>query len=191
MGGLVRAVVALVAALALAFLAPAAVYADEPGESDEAKVLVLQAIALLVNTPDDMMAIEERVGDALEAPHKEGVDLAMVQQAADALGADDMDRAKELLQSAIGAGPYVGTGVPEPVREASGEPGRPAFAVAGESGTTVVLDAYDPDRGLDRGEVVLLVLSVVVLLGGVLLSWRLRPADTVRQLRRTAVSKEA
>jgi hypothetical protein len=30
--------------------------ADEPGESDEARVLVLQAIALVVNTPDDMMA---------------------------------------------------------------------------------------------------------------------------------------
>jgi len=190
MGGLVRALAALTAALALTFLAPAAAYADEPGESDEAKALVLQAIALMVNTPDDMMAIEERVGDALEASDKEGVDLDMVQQAADALDTGDMRRARDLLQSAIGAGPYVGTGVPEPVREGSGQPGIPAFAVAGESGTTVVLDAYQPDGGLDRGEVVLLVLSVVVLLGGVLLSWRLRPADTVRQLRRAAAKEE-
>jgi hypothetical protein len=48
--------------------------ADEPGESDEARVLVLQAIALVVNTPDDMMAIDERITDALEAPKPEGVD---------------------------------------------------------------------------------------------------------------------
>jgi hypothetical protein len=185
-----RICVAIGAAVALTLLTPGAVHADEPGESDEAKVLVLQAIALIVNTPDDMMAIEERIGDALEAPHVEGVDLDMVEQAAAALDAGDHGQARDLLQSAIGAGPYVGTGVPGAIREASGEPGAPAYAVGAQAGTAVVLDAYQPEGGLDRGEVVLLVLSVSVLLGGALLSWRLRPADTVRQLRRAAALRE-
>ena len=172
------------AALTLAVWVPTVARADEPGESDQAKVLVLQAIALIVNTPGDAMAIDERIGDAVEAPHTEGVDMDLVRQAADAANGGDLRRARELLQSAIGAGPFVGTGVPEPIRDSSGEPGRPAYAVGGEAGTAVVLDEFRPGRGLDGGETVLLILSVAAVAGGLLLAWRLRPADTVRRLRR-------
>lgn len=187
--GLVAAVVAAVLAL---WAGPAA--ADEQGESDEARVLVLQAIALIVNTPDDMHMIEERVNDALQAPHKEGVDMASVEQAAQALEAGDLQRTRELLQTAIGAGPFVGSGAPKPIGETSGEPGRPAFAVGAEAGTTVVLDDYTPDKGLNGGEVVMLVLSVAVLAVGAWMAWRFRPPETVHQLRRfaaTGASKEA
>ncbi len=131
------------------------------------------------------------IGDALEAPDQDGVDPDLVEQAAAAFDAGDLRRTRDLLQSAIGAGPYFGTGVPEPVREGSGEPGQPAFAVAGESGTTVVLDAYEPDTGLNGGEWILLAMSVVALAGGVLMSWWLRPADSVRQLRRATRSGQA
>jgi hypothetical protein len=62
-----------VAAMFVLWAGPAAAH---EGESDEARVLVLQAIALIVNTPDDMHMIEERINDALEAPHKEGVDMS-------------------------------------------------------------------------------------------------------------------
>lgn len=189
MGVLRRGLLALGAALVMVVVAPGVAVADEPGESDEAKVLVLQAIALVVNTPDDMMAIEERIHDALEAPDKAGVDLTLVEQAAAALDGDDMTKTRELLQSAIGAGPYVGTGVPEPVREASGEPGRPAFASGAQTGTTVVLDSFEPSNRPDGGDIVLLVLSGAAILLGAFLSWRLRPADTVRQLRRAAASR--
>lgn len=160
--------------------APAA--ADEPGESDESRVLVQQAIALIVNTPDDHMAIAERIDDALEAPHAEGVDLATVEKAKDALAAGDLALTRSLLQTAIGAGPYVGEGVPPKVGETSGEPGKPA--VGAETGTSVVLDEFDPAGDLDGGDLTLLGLSVLAIVAGLLLVWRFRPEDTVRQLRR-------
>lgn len=181
-----------VAAVLMLWTGPAA--ADEPGESDEARVLVLQAIALIVSTPNDMHMIEERVEDAIQAPHQEGVDMASVEKATTALEEGDLQRTRELLQVAIGAGPFVGSGVPKPIGETSGEPGRPAFAVGAESGTSVVLDAYRSDTALNGGEVVLLILSVAVIAVGVLMAWRFRPPETVRQLRRAApsgASKEA
>jgi hypothetical protein len=177
-------VVAVTVVLAL-WARPAAAH---EGESDQARVLVLQAIALIVNTPDDMHMIEERVEDALDAPHQEGVEMADVEQAADALEEGDLRRTRELLQTAIGAGPVVGSGVPKPIGETSGEPGLPAFAVGAESGTTVVLDEYRPDRGLNGGEVIMLVLSVAVIAVGAVMAWRFRPPVTVHQLRRFAAS---
>jgi hypothetical protein len=181
---------AAVAAVLALWAAPAA--ADEPGESDEARVLVLQAIALIVNTPDDMHMIEERTNDALEAPHTEGVDMGSVEQAAAALEEGDLQRTRELLQTAIGAGPFVGSGEPKSIGETSGEPGMPAAGA--EAGTTVVLDEYTPDSGLNGGEVVMLVLSVAVIAAGAWMAWRFRPPETVHQLRRAApsgASKEA
>jgi hypothetical protein len=191
MHSLLRTWAVLMAALALAVGVPALAHADETGESDQAKVLVLQAIAMLVNEPDDVMAVEERIGDALEAPDTEGVDLAMVEQAAAALEDSDLRRTRDLLQSSIGAGPYLGTGVPPSIRQTSGEPGAPAYAVGTETGTAVVLDPYRPDRGLNGGETALLIISIAAIAGGVVLAWRVRPADTVRQLRRTAPGEEA
>ena len=190
MSAIGRAVAATVSAAVLVFPAgPAA--ADEPGESDEARVLVLQAIALIVNTPDEMHEIEERIEHAVEAPHTEGVDLEGVEQAMATLMEGDLQRTRELLQIAIGAGPFVRPGVPEPVGETSGEPGRPAFPVGAEAGTTVVLDEYRPDTGLDGGDVVLLVVAVAAMAAGALLAWRFRPPESVRQLSRVAASKEA
>lgn len=164
--------------------------ADEPGESTESRVLVQQAIALIVNTPDDRMAIEERISDALEAPDTEGADLATVEKAKAALAADDLDQTRSWLQVAIGAGPYLGNGVPPKVGETSGQPGKPA--VGGESGTSVVLDELDPSGNLGGSDVVLLGLSTVAIAAGLLLAWRFRPEDTVRQMRlRAQTEKEA
>jgi hypothetical protein len=191
MGAVGRAVVTTAAIAVLALSArPAA--ADEPGESDEARVLVLQAIALIVNTPDEMHEIEERVEHAMEASHKEGVDLERVEQAMAALEDGDLQGTRELLQTAIGAGPFVGPGVPEPVGETSGEPGRPAFPVGAEAGTTVVLDEYRPDTGLDGGDVVVFAVAVATMAAGALMAWWFRPPASVRQLKRAApASKEA
>lgn len=180
----------------LAFAACAAVFsmvvhvppavADEPAESDESRVLVQQAIALIVNVPDDPMAIGERIDDALEAEDTEGTDLAYVEKARAALSDGDLEQSRDLLETAIGAGPYVDQGVPPAIGEISGEPGQPSFAVGSESGTTVVLDELAPGADLDGGNGLLLALSGLVFVAGLLLAWRFRPEDTVRQLRRRA-----
>ena len=180
-----RCVLAVAVAAVFVLWAGPAV-ADEPGESDEARVLVLQAIALIVNTPDDMHVIEERINDALEAPHKEGVDMSYVERGFAAFEEGDLQRTRELLQTAIGAGPFVGSGAPKSIGETSGEPGRPAAGA--ESGTTVVLGTYTSDKALNGGEVVVLVLSVVLIAVGAWMAWRFRPPETVRQLRRAALS---
>jgi hypothetical protein len=52
----------------------------------------------------------------------------------------------------------------------------------------VVLDAYTPDKALNGGEVVMLVLSVALIAVGAWMAWRFRPPETVRQLRRAALS---
>jgi hypothetical protein len=135
--------------------------ADEPGESDDARVLVQQAIALIVNSPDDEMAIAERVEDALSAPRTEGVDLALVRQAEEAVATGDSRRARALLQQAIGGGPYL------------------------------VLDAYDPRGRLDGGDWVLLGLSATTAAGGLVLARRWRPPDTIRSLRQMPRQREA
>ena len=179
-------VLAACAALVSMVVHAAPAVADEPGESDQSRVLVQQAIALIVNVPDDAMAIGERIDDALEAPDTEGTDLAYVEQAKAALSDGDLEQTRDLLQTAIGAGPYVDDGVPPEIGETSGEPGEPAFAVGGETGTTVVLDELDPGADIDGGDGVLLALSVLVLAAGLLLAWRFRPEDTVRQMRRRA-----
>jgi hypothetical protein len=189
MGAIGRAVVTTAAVVALAFL-PLPAAADEPGESDEARVLALQAIALIVNTPDEMHEIEERIEHAMEAPHKEGVDLEGVEQAMTALEEGDLQLTRELLQTAIGAGPFVSEGVPEPVGETSGDPGQPAFSVGAEAGTTVVLAEFRPDSGLDGGDVVVLAVAVATMAAGALMAWWFRPPESVRQLRREAAASK-
>jgi hypothetical protein len=199
-------VCATVAMLAIANAAAAA--ANGADETDEAKVLVQQAIALIVNDPHDKHAIEDRIEHAREAPHHEGVDLDLVDEAAAAFHDGDLDGARELLQASIGAGPVSGDAAPMPIREThgepgqpvhetngepgqpvhetNGEPGQPVLAVGAETGTTVILDEYHPATTLGGGEVVLLVFSAAGIALGVLLAWRFRPLDTVRQLRKAA-----
>jgi hypothetical protein len=103
-----------------------------------------------------------------------------------ALEEGDLRRTRELLQTAVGAGPFVQPGLPEPVGETSGEPGRPAFPVGAEAGTTVVLDEYLPDTALDGGDVVLLAITFAAMAAGAL--WPAvpatgeRPSATVRRI---------
>lgn len=189
MGAVRRFVIAGVAAVGFAMAAAVPAVANGPhdNESDEPRALVLQAISLIVNTPDEVHEIEERLEHALEAPHTEGVDLTLVEEAAAALEDHDLRRTRELLETSIGAGPFVGHGVPRPIRELSEDPDQPGFAIGGETGTTVVLDEYRAEAALDGGEVALLIVSAAGITLGGLLAWRFRPADTVRQLRRARV----
>lgn len=150
--------------LTMTAAAPAMAHGGE--DSDQASVLVLQAIGILTNKPGAMDDITDKVNDALNAPDKQGVDTAQVQAAKDALDKGDMDQVKALLTKALGANP--------PMTGAVGE----------ETGTTVVHDALNPRGHLAGGDWVLLAISVVVLLLGGWLSLRYRPAEGVRALRR-------
>lgn len=174
---------ATAAVLAMASALPAAAHGDE---EDAARDLVLRAIALIVNTPDDVHEIEEHAERALDSEEQEGVDIGLVEEAVAALDDGDLEGARESLQAAIGAGPAVGTGVPEEIGESSGEPGQPVLAAGAETGTTVVLDEYQPDSAIGGGEVAMLVLSGAAVLAGAALAWWLRPLATLRQLRRSA-----
>jgi hypothetical protein len=162
-----RAVATLVACLVgtwLAVLAALPALAHE-GDSDQASVLVLQAIGIIVNKPDDMDAIGDKVNDALNAPKKEGVDLAQVQAAKDALDNGNMDQARTLLQQSLQGGPMEAT-------------------VGEETGTTVVHDPLNPRGHLAGGDWVLLAISVLAMLLGGWLAVRFRPPQSVRVLRR-------
>ncbi len=149
----------------LAALAPLPALAHE-GDSDQASVLVLQAIGIIVNKPGDMDEIGDKIDDALNAPKKEGVDLAQVQAAKDALDTGDMGQARTLLQQSLQGG--------APMEAASGE----------ETGTTVVHDSLNPRGHLAGGDWVLLAISVLALALGAWLAVRYRPHESVRVLRR-------
>ena len=157
-----------------------AAWADEE-ESDEAAVLVLQAIALLANE-NTAEVVLERIEDAAEAPMTEGADLELVEQAAalveplvdqaaDSLPPEVEREVRGLLEESIGM-----TAVPEPVEMTTGI----------ETGTTVVLDEYRPARGVsDGGDGVLLALAAGALVSGLLLARRVRPHHSLRELRRS------
>lgn len=148
--------------------------ADTPGESDESAHLVREAIALIVNTPDDMDAVEEKIVDALEAPKQEGVDLDLVAEAAAAFPTDDMHDVRVLLERSIGAQPHRGNMDPLPIRETRGAPGMP-MATGAESGTNVAIDPLSADRNLS-GVDWLTLAGLIGLAGlGVWLAVRFRP----------------
>jgi hypothetical protein len=150
----------------LTAVAAAPAMAHGGGDSDQASLLVLQAIGILTNKPGAMDDITDKVNDALDAPDKQGVDMAQVQAAKDALDKGDMDQAKALLVKSLGSNP--------PMTGAKGE----------ETGTTVVHDPLNPRGHLTGGDWVLLAISVLVLAAGVWLSLRYRPPQTIRALRR-------
>ncbi len=79
-------------------------------------MLVRQAIALIVNTPDNTMSIQDKIDDALKVEKKEGVDLALVQQAKQALAAGDLHQTRTLLARSIGAQPHLSGGTVPPIR---------------------------------------------------------------------------
>jgi hypothetical protein len=170
----------LVAALVLVLL-PGVAGAHE-GESDEASVLVEQAIALIANDAGEAR-VAERIEDALMAPHKEGVDLNLVNDARKAVerpgaeGAALRDTRKLLLASLGGKLPSA--------------PKAGQLVTGTETGTSVVLDEFRPARGIaDAGDAALFALSLVAIAAGVWLSVRLRPRHSIRELERRAAAEE-
>ena len=165
---LLRALISsgLAVAGTLAF-APGAWAHGGEGETEEGYVLVQQALGHLAH--EGALASDaamEKVDDALATTDQEGVDVALVQQAEDALKAGDVSKAQDLLQRSIA------------VAVSSLKP-----AVGEHTGTSTVLSDL-PGRGplttLDWG---LLGISALIAAVGAGLAVRLRPPDTLRALR--------
>jgi hypothetical protein len=156
-------------------------------ESDEARMLVVQAVSLIANraAPEDIV---DRIRDALAAPDTSDVDLEQVEKSlalvSDAAEGDAAwQEARVLLEDSVGIRAASGYGpIPEP-----GEVGTdtPAYTAGSASGTTVVLDSLDPPRGVsDVGDTLLLVGSGIAILLGLYLARRWRPAHSTRELRK-------
>lgn len=166
--------------LLLMFGLPGVAQANAGAGSTEAHVIIQEAVGLIANGAEPAMVLE-RIDDVLKAPDQAGVDAAKVEQAkalveglpagASAAQADAvLQQARQLLESAVTAAETGGTA---------------KFATGTETGTTVILDEYKPAWGVrGGGDVVLLGLGVISVLLGLYLARRLRPQDSIRDLRR-------
>ena len=152
----------------LSAVSPAA--SDEPGESTVASELVRQAIALIVSTPENMEAIEDKVGDALEVENREGVDIALVAQAGDTLETGDLHGTRSLLERSIGARPHLGATDVAPIGEVSRSP----MARGAEAGDAPIVDPLDTGD-VDGGDTGAIAAGVALAVAGVFLGLRWRP----------------
>ena len=163
--------IVLVAALLLVFVfalvPPAGAHGGD--ETEEGYLLVQQALGHLAHeTNHEGIALAmEKVEDALATEDQEGVDVAVLEQAKQALEADQVDKARALLQSSIKE-------AMSDLMPATGE----------ETGTTVIRPALPGRDGLTGRDWSFLGASALCLLVGAWLAYRFRPADTVGQLRR-------
>ena len=160
-----------VASLSFVLSVASPVAADEPGESTVASELVRQAIALIASTPQSMGAIEDKIGDALEVEDQEGVDIALVRRAAEAFEAGDLHETRSLLERSIGARPHFGATDVAPIGEVS-EHGMARGAEAGEAPILDPLDTSD----VDGGDTAAIALGAALMVAGVFLGLRWRPA---------------
>mgnify|MGYP001285333982 CR=1 FL=1 len=133
------------------------------GDATESRVLVLQALTYLTNRPpgyEDMAS--DKIGDALDAPDQEGVTLADVESAQQTFESGDLTATRDLLQQSVL--PLDGL--------VTGE----------ESGTTIMLDPLTPSPNFTGLEGVLAGLSAAALVGGIVLSVRGRPTESIHDL---------
>ena len=139
--------------------------------SDRASDLVLQAIALIVNEPDNHEMIKDKIQDALKARDTSGVDLELVRAARASLAADQLHRTRSLLERSIGARAHRGGGEPAPIREVGPTPAGAA------PGRALPSDPLPGRSGLDTGDIVVLGAAIVVAAIGVALAIRYRPRN--------------
>ena len=163
-GARLRALTSVAVAMLVVLLPAAPAFAHGGDESDQSRVLVLQALSYLANQPEgfaDMAA--EKVMDALDATDQNGVDLPMIQQAQKQLESGDISGARKLLQDSV---------APLTVR-ATGE----------ETGTTLVSDPLPGATAWSPGAWLLAFAAIVLILVGVALAYRWRPQQSLSSLR--------
>lgn len=177
-------VAAAVSVLSLVLPAPAFAHGDESGVP--ARESVLQAIAYVVNTPGDMDMITDKLNDAKESPDQEGVDIAQVDQAIQALDNGDMPQVRLLLEESIGArADLSGLDVRHVLQVAPGG-STVSLATAEQPGTQIVTDELTGRGALTGGDAALIGIAAAAAAAGVLLGWTFRPAHSVHALRRQA-----
>ncbi len=168
----------VVVAIALLGVSTAAVPASAHGtdESKEGYVLVQQALGHLAHDGGHvgMDAAMEKIDDALAAEDHDGVDVAEVQRAKQALESEQIDQARTLLQNSI-------TQALADLPAATGE----------MTGTKQVLTPLPGRDGLAGRDWVFLAASAALLLIGFGLAGWYRPADTIGDLRRLLVGPTA
>jgi len=161
----------------IAFMAVAAagpVSAHESEEGTEAFLFVRQAIALIVNTPDDHDAITDKVNDAIEAPDDHGVDIAFVEEARTALEAEDLQQTRSLLEHSIGAVPHLGLTDPVPAGEhVDGE-------TEEETAVEPFLDPLDTSRNLSGSDWAVIAGALALVAIGSTAAASLRPAKVAK-----------
>ncbi|MBX9640490.1 MAG: hypothetical protein K2X97_12385 [Mycobacteriaceae bacterium] len=132
-------------------------------------MMVQQALSYLVNDPgpDGISQALTMVDDALAADDQDGINVATLERARDALQAGEASAGRTLLQDSI-------TEAVASLRPAVGQ----------ETGTTEVLPPLPPPGALSATDWVFLVLSAFVAVVGVLLATRFRPRQSLRELGR-------
>jgi len=158
------AVVGLLGVLALP--QPAVAHGD--GEAAEGYLLVQQALGHLAHDTSSVgidLAME-KVDDALSTEDQEGMDVAGVEAGMRALEAGQVEQARALLQDSI--------------QDALAD--QPP-ATGYDTGTTAVVSAMPGRGGLNGEDLGWLVGSFLLVGLGLVLAYRFRPRDSVRDLR--------
>lgn len=178
--GMQRVLCASLLSVLMVLGSAASASASEGEESERASDLVQQSIALIANR-GGVPRVLEKIEDAVNASDPTGVDLAKVEQALAIVqgldvGTDEVAAFAEARRLLVESTPQLAT--------------EPADLTEGlETGTTTVLDALEPARGVrGGGDVTLLLLSLAAVGVGVWMSVRLRPKHTIRQLRHLSVT---
>ena len=151
-----------------ALAVPQAAHAHGDGETQEGYLLVQQALGHLAHdtTPEGIDLAMEKVDDALSTEDQEGVNVAELEDGMRALETGRVALARTLLQGSI-----------------EGALAQLPTATGYETGTTVVVPAMPGRTGLTGQDTGLLVASIAVAGLGLLLAYRFRPHDSIRELR--------
>jgi hypothetical protein len=161
-GGLALITAAVVA------LGPTVAWAHGGDENTSAYDSVRQAIALIVNSPGNHEAIDDKIGDALESDDTVRVNLDLVKQAHAAMEREDEHATRRLLEAAIGARVHTGNADPVPI-------GEPAPLTGAATGTVAAVDAMPGRYGLTSAVWTTLAVSLLVASAGATLAFQLRP----------------
>lgn len=161
--------------------AVASAHGDE--EPVPARESVLQAIAYLVNTPQDTEMITDKITDARESTDQAGVDSGALAHAQEAVKAGNLMQARVLLEKSVGAKvDLTGLQVRHVLQVPPGLPDV-TLATGADTGTVVVTDEM-PGRGpLTGTDAAGITLALAFGGVGIVLAARTRPAHSMRTLR--------
>jgi hypothetical protein len=161
-------------------LATAPAFAHGGGDSNQSRILVLDALSYLANQPPHYAdAAMDKVKDALMAKDQSGVSMGPLTLAKQAMDAGQMMQARALLQQSIQH--MMGQGMGQEMVQVMGD----------EPGTTMMLDPLKGSTigGGSRG--LLVGASALAVLAGLVLASLWRPQESLRKLRSQMTSESA